>query len=84
MKNHQFIRQLRVKDLAPLLIRSRTVPDWDEGLDGEYYVCGDYTEYILPNGLTTLSPEDAIHYTIDWLNSEYKPDEMRECLDLFR
>lgn len=72
MKNHQYIRQLKVKDLAPLLIKSRTQQDWDEGLDGEWYCCGELLVYILPDGSETLSYEDAVHYTIDWLNAEHK------------
>lgn len=75
MKNHEYIRQLRVKDLAPFLISERTVSDYDEGLDGEYYQCGEYVEYILPDGRETNTYEDAVQYTIDWLNAERKEGE---------
>lgn len=75
MKNHEYIRSLRVKDLAPFLISERTVPDYDEGLDGEYYQCGENVEYILPDGSETNSYEDAVKYTIDWLNAEHKEGE---------
>ena len=72
MKNHQHIRQLRVKELAAFLIRTETVPDYDEGLDGEFYPCGEYVNYITPDGKKCFSFEDAIHYTIDWLNADHK------------
>lgn len=73
MKNHQYIRQLPVKELAELLIKEREVPDYDEGLDGEWYQCGSWTQYILPDGSTCdWDIEDAIRYTVDWLNADHK------------
>ncbi len=72
MKNHQHIRQLRVKELAAFLISKETVPDYDEGLDGEFYQCGEYVEYISPDGMRSFSYDDAILHTIDWLNADHK------------
>ena len=73
MKNHQYLRQLRVKDLATYLIQSREVPDYDEDIDGEWEQCGTYTEYATPDGETSFfSYEDALFHTINWLNSERK------------
>lgn len=72
MKNHQYLRQLKVKEFALYLIRSKTVPDYDEDIDGEWRQCGTYTEYIAPDGRSSLSYEDALRYTIDWLNAEHR------------
>lgn len=74
MKNHQHIRQLSVKELARMLVRSEEVNEGDEGIDGEwedFYV----THYICPNGGYSYDYEDAVLHTIDWLNSDYKEVE---------
>lgn len=73
MKNHEYIRKLKVKELAKFLIRSEEVNEGDEGIDGEWH---DYyvTHYIIPNGSWTYSYEDAVLYTIDWLNADWSPE----------
>jgi len=75
VKNHQHIRSARVKELAAYLIRTETVPDYDEGLDGEWYQCGEYTDYIIPDGSRCMDYEEALKWTIDWLNSDYREDK---------
>ena len=72
MKNHQYLRQLKVKEIAAYLIQSREVPDYDEDIDGEWSQCGTYTEYITPDGSIAFSYEDALWNTINWLNAERK------------
>ena len=69
MKNHQHIRQLPVKELAKLLVREEEVNEGDYDYDDEpcdYYV----TRYFIPDGSYCNDLEDAVHYTIDWLNAE--------------
>ena len=75
MKNHQHIRQLRVKDLAAYLIRTETEPEYDEDLDGEWYCCGEHVWYVTPYGVRCWDYEDALEHTIDWLNSDYREDK---------
>lgn len=70
MKNHEYIRKLRVKELAEYLVHSEEVNEGDEGMDGEwqdFYV----THYIVPDGNYSYDYDDAVKYTIDWLNSDY-------------
>ena len=69
MKNHEWIRSLKVKDLAKLLIRAEEVNEGDEGMDGEWQDCY-VTHYISPCGWSYCE-DDAIQYTIDWLNSDH-------------
>ena len=69
MKNHQYIRQLSVKELAKLLVKEEEVNEGDYDYDDEpcdYYV----THYVIPDGSYCYNFEDAVKYTIDWLNSE--------------
>lgn len=71
MKNHQYIRGLKVKDLAKLLVHAEEVNEMDEGIDGEwqdFYVI----HYKTPDGGFSYDYEDALLHTIDWLNAEYK------------
>lgn len=71
MKNHEYIRKMRVRELAEFLVRSEEVNEGDEGMDGEwqdFYV----THYISPDGSEAYCYEDAVSYAIDWLNSDYK------------
>jgi hypothetical protein len=71
IKNHQYIRGLPVRKLAELLVRSEEVNEGDEGMDGEW--CDFYvTQYVTPNGSYCYDYEDAVDYTIDWLNAEQK------------
>ena len=73
MKNHQYIRQLPVKELAKLLIKEKEIDDYDEGLDGEWHWCGSYTRYLLPDGTTCdWDLDDAIFHTVNWLNADHK------------
>jgi hypothetical protein len=70
IKNHQYIRELSVKQLAELLIGTTEVNEGDEGMDGEwqdYYV----TYYTAPDGSLCYDHDAAIKYTIDWLNAEH-------------
>lgn len=69
MKNHEYIRKMKVKGLAKLLVIAKEVNEGEEGVDGEwqdYYV----THYICPDGEWSYDYEDAIEHTIDWLNSD--------------
>lgn len=74
MKNHEYIRKLRVKELAKFLVCSEEVNEGDEGIDGEW--CDFYvTHYIIPDGSWTYDYEDAVLYTIDWLNADWSEEE---------
>lgn len=74
MKNHEYIRRMKVKDLAKLLVKAEEVDEGDEGRDGEWY--GDYmTHYTTPDGSWSYDYDDAVAYTIDWLNADYKEVE---------
>lgn len=71
MKNHEYIRKMKVKDLARLLVRAEEVNEGDEGIDGEwedYYV----THFVLPDGSWSYDYDDAVAYTIDWLNADMR------------
>lgn len=71
MKNHQYIRSLSVKELAKMLVRAEEVNEGDEGIDGEwqdFYV----THYYIPDGGWCYDFDDAVLYTIDWLNADRK------------
>lgn len=71
MKNHEYIRQLSVKELAKLLIHSEEVNEGDEGMDGEscdFYV----THYNMPDGRWSYDHEDAVEHTMNWLNADRK------------
>lgn len=73
MKNHQYIRQLKMRKLAELLVKEIDVNEGDEGCDGEmhdFYV----TRYITPDGAYSYDLDDAVSHTIDWLNSERKSE----------
>lgn len=74
MKNYEYIRQLKVKDLAELLVHAEEVNEGYEGMDGEW---GDYyvTHYITPNGFDFYYYDDAVAYTIDWLNADMRGDD---------
>jgi len=69
IKNHQYIRQLPVKELAELLIKIIEVNEGDEGIDGEWQDCY-MTHYVSPNGTYSYDYEDALQNTIDWLNAD--------------
>ena len=73
MKNHQYIRKLPVKKLAELLVEEVEVNVLDEGLDGEWEDCYE-TRYTMPDGRYAYDFDDAVKYTMDWLNSERKED----------
>ena len=71
MKNHQYIRELPIKELAKLLIQEVEINEGDYDWDDEpcdYYV----TRYYIPNGDYDLDYERALSDTIDWLNAEKK------------
>lgn len=70
MKNLQYIREMKIEDLAELLIREKEIDEGGEGSDGEYrslYI----THYVSPDGSHHYSYEESIETTINWLNSEY-------------
>ena len=64
MKNHQYIRNLSVEELAKLLINEVRVEETD--LYGGY---SDYYESKITNELFVCE-EDAVQSTIEWLNAE--------------
>lgn len=71
IKNHQYIRKLPVKKLAELLVHSEEINEGDEGIDGEWqdsYI----TYWSTPDGSKCYDFEDAVQYTMDWLNAERK------------
>ena len=69
MKNHQYIRQMSVRQLAELLIKTEEINEGDEGIDGQWQ---DWymTYYITPSGARCYTFDDAVEYTIDWLNAD--------------
>lgn len=71
MKNHEYIRKMKVKDLARLLVRAKEVNEGYEGMDGEW---GDYyvTRFFAPDGSYLYYYDDAVAYTIDWLNADMR------------
>lgn len=73
MKNHEYIRKMKVKDLAKLLVRAEEVNEGREGTDGEWH---DYyiTHYTTPDGFYLYFYDDAVAYTIDWLNADRRGD----------
>lgn len=74
MKQHERIRQLKVRELAKLLVSTQEVDEGDYDWDDEpcnYYV----TYYNCPDGSCSYTEEDAIEHTIDWLNSEVNENE---------
>lgn len=73
MKNHQYIRQLSVKKLAEMLVHTEEVNEGDYNWNEEpcdYYV----TKYYSPDGSYCADFDDAVQYTIDWLNADRKDD----------
>lgn len=71
MKNHQYIRQLSVKELAKLFIKEEEINEGDSGYDDEpcdYYV----TRYYTPNGKYGYGYKEVLQATMDWLNAEKK------------
>jgi len=71
MKNHEYIRKLSVKELAKLLVHAEEVNEGDEGMDGEWCDCY-ITHYTIPDGSYCYDFDDAVKYTIDWLNADRK------------
>ena len=71
IKNHQYIRNLSVKELTKLLVKEVEVNEGDEGMDGEWLDCY-ITYFISPNGVQCYDFESAIAATMDWLNAERK------------
>jgi hypothetical protein len=69
MKNHQYIRQMSVEQLAELLIRTEEINEDDEGI-GSGWQGFQMTYYITPGGARCYGYDDAVEYTIDWLNAE--------------
>lgn len=69
MKNHQYIRQLPVKELAKLLVKEVEIDegnyDWNDNWISYYW-----TNYQTPIGELYGGEDDAIQATIDWLNAE--------------
>lgn len=73
MKNHQYIRNLSVKELAKLLVKEEEHDEGDYDCDDNpisFYV----TRYLIPDGSYSYDFDDAVKYTIDWLNAERKSD----------
>ena len=78
MKNHQYIRQLSVKELAKLLVKEVEVNEGDFDRDDNwctYY----YTNYQAPDGELYVIEDDAIKHTMDWLNAERKCESEVDC-----
>ncbi len=75
MRNIERIRHLKAEELAKYLIKSRNIQDYDEGIDGEMWYCGNHDEYIGPDGYTYDDYDEALKYAIEWLNEEYDPDK---------
>lgn len=75
MKNHQYIRQMSVRQLAELLIKTEEINEGGEGMDGQWQAWY-MTYYITPNGERYHTFDDAVEYTIDWLNSEHKDTQI--------
>lgn len=74
MKNHEYIRKLKVKELAKILVHFEKANEGNEGMDGEWH---DFhvTRYICPDGSWEYYYEDAVLHTIDWLNADRSNEE---------
>lgn len=69
--NEDWVRSLSRKDLAGLLIRKKTEPDFDEGIDGEMHQCGESDFYITSDGLEFWEDyESALEHECWWLAQE--------------
>lgn len=65
MRNIDRIRQMSLEEIAPYLVRSKIIYDWED----------EFEVYVSPSGLQYLSYEEAIDDCIKWLNSEYKGED---------
>lgn len=65
MRNIDRIRQMLLEKIAPYLVRSKIIYDWED----------EFEVYVSPSGLQYLSYEEAIDDCIKWLNSEYKGED---------
>lgn len=48
--NEEVIRRLPTEELAKLLIKTDSEPDYDENFDGEMTYCGDEVFYVTSDG----------------------------------
>lgn len=67
--NEDWLRSLPRKDLAALLIGTTEEPDYDEGIDGEWYECGTIKYYVTSDGLMFWYDdyESALQHECWWL-----------------
>lgn len=54
--------------LADALISIKSYPDYDEDCEGYTYQCGSTDFYVAPDGSEYWSYDEALEYTIKWLN----------------
>ena len=51
-----------------MLVVSHELPDYDEGIDGEWYQCGSVTVYITSDGVRFFEDyEGAVQHECWWL-----------------
>lgn len=67
MTNHDYIKNLSVKELAEMLVKETEIYDDDD--DGDGYVMTT-TYYVGPEGMCGYGYADVLQATIDWLNKE--------------
>lgn len=71
MTNIEYIRSLDVKGFAPMLIEVKEIPDYDEDIDGEDFVCGYRTVFITNDNEEFCSLNDALDHEEWWLRQPY-------------
>lgn len=70
MTNGERIRSLSDKELAQLLIRIESEPDYDEDCEGEWFRCRDVDYYITSNNEKWMDYDDALEYETKWLKQK--------------
>jgi hypothetical protein len=70
MREIDRIRKLKPEELAPMLVRSVTEPDYDEDWDGDMVQCGELYFYVTPDECQFWDWQDAIDHTVKLLLSE--------------
>ena len=68
MTNEEWIKGLSRKELATQLLRTETVPDYDEDWDEDLVPCGEQLYYITSDGVRFWDDYDgALEYECWWL-----------------
>lgn len=79
MTNADKIRGMSDQELAKTSVYCTTKPDYDEGIDGEWYECGEVEIWhsVFIKDLC-MCEEDAIAHTLDWLRQPAETERHSE------